>query len=224
MLLDAIGESLPMAVGAALSPLPVAAGVSILLSARPGNAFPFLVGWVAGIIVVSLVVFKIPGLETARGDPAAAAGWVRVVFGGALLVMAGRKFKRRPAADVAVEPPKVLAGLDTNGFGKSIVLGFVFSAINPKNLILTFGGAASIHAKADTPAHMATALVVYTLIASASVIFPIVGYYGFARKVRPALRSLKDWLVHHHQAVGVVLLIVFGALLIGNGLEILAEY
>lgn len=224
MLLDAIGESLPMAVGAALSPIPVAAGVSILLSARPANAFPFLVGWVVGIIVVGLVVFKIPGLETARGDPAAAAGWTRVVFGAALLVLAGRQFIRRPGPDGALESPEVLAGLDANGPGKSVVLGFGLSAINPKNLILTFGGAASIYAKADTSAQMGVALAVYTAIASVSVVLPIIGYYGFARQVRPALRGLKDWLIRHNHAVGMVLLIVFGALLIGNGMEILAEY
>jgi hypothetical protein len=49
MLLEAIGGSLPMAVGIALSPLPVASLIILLMTPQARtNAPAFLLGWIAG--------------------------------------------------------------------------------------------------------------------------------------------------------------------------------
>ena len=67
MLLEALGESLPLAVGVALSPVPIAA-VAMVLSARPGNAPAFLAGWLVGIVAVGSLILLIPGLGTSTGS------------------------------------------------------------------------------------------------------------------------------------------------------------
>jgi hypothetical protein len=54
---DVIGEILPLAIGVAISPVPIIAVILMLLAHRAGaTAAGFLVGWVAGIVVVATVV------------------------------------------------------------------------------------------------------------------------------------------------------------------------
>lgn len=74
MLLDTIIDILPMAAGIALSPIPIAAVVSILLATDTQKASAFLFGWTTGILVLGLLVLFIPGLRMLNGDPTPLAG------------------------------------------------------------------------------------------------------------------------------------------------------
>lgn len=222
MLLVAIGDSLPIAVGVALSPVPIAAVVTILLSARPTNAPFFLLGWLIGILVIGFVVFLIPGLDTAGGEPTPLSGWIRLVIGSVLLVLAVRQWQQRPSAGDPVEVPKVLSKLDAASTMQTVAIGFLLSALNPKNLLLTFAGAASIYASGAATSQKAIAFFVYAVVASLSVALPIIGYRFFTEQVQSVLADWKDWLIRNNAAVVCVLLIVFGTLIIGNGLKILA--
>jgi len=222
MLLAAIVYSLPMAVGVALSPLPIAAVVTILLSARPNNAPAFLLGWIIGILCIGGIVFLIPGLDTARGEPTALSGWIRLALGGVLLVLAVWQWRQRPSADDPVEAPKVLSKLDSISAGRTVIMGFLLSSFNPKNLVLTFAGAAAIDASMATPSQQAIALALYAVVASLSVGIPIMGYVLFTERARTVLADWKDWLIRNNASVVAVLLMVFGALIIGNGLIILS--
>jgi hypothetical protein len=58
----AIGDVLPLALGVALSPIPIIAVILMLLSPKAQeNGAAFLVGWVAGIAGVSIVVTALSG-------------------------------------------------------------------------------------------------------------------------------------------------------------------
>ena len=82
MMIEAIGGSLPLSVGVALSLLPVAAVIMILMTAQARtNAPAFLLGWVLGILTVGFVVFLVPGIETARGEPTTLSGLLRIILG-----------------------------------------------------------------------------------------------------------------------------------------------
>ena len=49
----AVGDTLPLAIGVAISPVPVIAVILMLLSPRaPGTGVGFLAGWVVGVAVV----------------------------------------------------------------------------------------------------------------------------------------------------------------------------
>jgi len=211
-----------MAVGVALSPLPIAAVVTILLSARPNNASAFLLGWTTGILCIGGIVFLIPGLDTARGEPTTLSGWVRLMVGGVLLVLAVWQWRRRPSADDPVEAPKALSRLDSISAGKTVSMGFLLSVFNPKNLLLTFAGAASIDASMATPSQQAIALALYAVVASLSVGIPISGYVLFTERARTVLADWKNWLIRNNAIMMTALLVVFGALIIGNGLLVLS--
>ncbi len=69
MLLDTITDILPMAAGIALSPIPIAAAVSVLLANDALKASAFLLGWVSGILAIAILVLSLPGLRMFNGDP-----------------------------------------------------------------------------------------------------------------------------------------------------------
>ena len=96
MLLEAIGGSLPMAVGIALSPLPVASLIILLMTPQARtNAPAFLLGWIAGILAVGFVVFILPGIETTSGEPTPLSGLMRIILGILLLALTWKQWRRR---------------------------------------------------------------------------------------------------------------------------------
>lgn len=222
MLADAISSSLPMSVGVALSPLPVAAILIILMSARAAtNAPAFLLGWMAGILTIGLVVSLMPGLLTARGEPTQLSGLTRVALGVALLLLAWRQWRLRPEPGAAARVPRILTRLDSIGVMQSSITGFLLSAIHPKNLILNAAGAAAIDANLLDSGTQYIALVIFTLIASVGITVPIAVYFIARRVVGAMLGRWKDWLIRKNVHVMVVLLLILGALLIARGLHIL---
>ena len=221
MLVEAIADFLPMAVGAALSPIPIAGIVTVLLSARPTNAWPFLLGWILGILSVGAIVLAIPGLCPERGESTPVAGWIRVVLGSILLLLAAKKWRHRPSSADPIEVPKVLAAMESMNSVRSCVIGFSLAAVNPKNLALTIAAAASIDG-AMTVAQRSAALAIYTAIASASIAIPIAAYLFFPAKIKSSLGPWKDWLIRNNSTVVAMLLTVLGSLIFGYGLKILA--
>ena len=68
MFAGSLGSLLPLAIGIAISPIPIIACILMLFSARArANGPAFLIGWVAGIALVTLLVFRLsepPGRPT----------------------------------------------------------------------------------------------------------------------------------------------------------------
>ncbi len=59
---QAIGSSLPLAVGVALSPVPIIAVVLMLTSRRArSNGQAFVIGWLIGLAVVGAIVLSVAG-------------------------------------------------------------------------------------------------------------------------------------------------------------------
>lgn len=225
MLLEAIGASLPMSVGVALSPLPVAAVIVMLMTARARtNAPAFLLGWIVGILAVGVITFMIPGLETARGEPTPLSGLIRIILGIVLVLMTWRQWQQQqqPKADEPVEVPKILAHLDHIGVVQSLFTGFLLSGVNPKNLLLIAAGAAAIDASMLAAREQFIALLVFATIASLTIAVPVVGCFLARRSVEKIFGRWKDWLIANNVTVLIVLLLVFGTLLIGRGMKILA--
>ena len=223
MLLEAIGGSLPMAVGIALSPLPVASLIILLMTPQARtNAPAFLLGWIAGILAVGFVVFILPGIETTRGEPTPLSGLMRIILGILLLALTWKQWRRRPRPNEPVTVPKLLAHLDQIGTAHSLATGFLFTAINPKNLVLTAAGAATIDSSMLAPKSQIIVLFVFTTIASLSVALPLAAYFLARQRVEVTFARWKDWLIENNGMVLIVLLLVFGTLLIGRGMKILS--
>ena len=118
--------------------------------------------------------------------------------------------------------PKWMSALDKFNALKSAGIAFLFSGINPKNLILTAAATITIASSGLSAGEEGAALAVYILIASITVAAPVLTYLVMGEKADAGLTSLKDWLSANNAAVMAVLFLVFGAKLLGDGISILS--
>src|SRR3954469_2731014 len=85
-----IGELLPLAIGVAVSPIPIIAVILMLLAPKAGGTSAgFLAGWVIGIVAATTVFLLLAGvLGTGTGSgPSTAESWVQLALGALLLLL-----------------------------------------------------------------------------------------------------------------------------------------
>jgi threonine/homoserine/homoserine lactone efflux protein len=219
---SAIGDVLPLAVGIAISPIPVIAAILMLLSpdAR-SSGVGFLIGWVLGI-VVTVVVFMLLASLIPEKDPHASepiAGTIKLVLGLLLLLLAFRQWRARPRNGAEPALPSWMGAIDSMTAARALVLGFVLASVNPKNLLLAIAAGAGIAAAGLDPGAATGVVAVYTVIAALSVGVPVVAYLIAAERMRAPLGALRSWLLHNNATVMAVLLLVLGVVLIGKGIS-----
>lgn len=216
-----IGDILPLAVGVAISPIPIIAAILMLLSPKAkGTSVGFLVGWVLGIIV-AVTVFSLLSSIIPEQDPDASkpvSGVIKLVLGGLLLLLAARQWRSRPKAGEEPALPKWMAAIDEMNAGRGLLLGFVLSAVNPKNLLLGAAAGVSIGTGGLTVGEATIVIAVFTLIAASSVAIPVIAYLVASARMAGPLEALRGWLVHNNATVMAVLLLVIGVAVIGKGL------
>lgn len=219
---DVVGEILPFAVGVAVSPIPIAAVIVMLFTTKARtNAPSFMAGWIIGLLVVGFIVLLIPGLEVDSGDPSTTTGVVKGLLGVLLLVAGWAAWRKRPGPSETAEAPKWMDAIDGFGTGKSFGMGFMLSALNPKNLLLVAAAAVAISTSGLSTGEEVGALLVFTLIAASTVAVPVIGYLIAGDRADSALAKAKDWLIQNNSVVMAILLLVFGVSLIGDAIEIL---
>jgi threonine/homoserine/homoserine lactone efflux protein len=97
-------------------------------------------------------------------------------------------------------------------------MGFVLSAVNPKNLILTLAAATTIAATNIPGTDQVIAYLVYALIATVGVAVPVVIYFTMGERATPLLESMKQWLAQHNATIMAVIFLVIGAKVLGQGI------
>jgi len=219
MLTQAIGDLLPSAMGVALSPVPIISVILMLGTPRARRNGPaFAVGWVAGLVIVSVIVLLVTG-DASDPDSSTTTdvNWVQVAVGVLFLAMAAKQWKSRPKKGEEAEIPKWMATIDTFTPAKSLVLGAALSGANPKNLALTASAAASIAQAGLSGADDAIAIAVFVIIGSLTVAGPVIYYVIAADKAAGPLASIKDFMADHNAVIMMVVLLVLGAKILGQG-------
>src|SRR6478609_5421840 len=125
MLWQAIGDLLPAAVGVALSPLPIIAVILMLGTPKARTNGPaFAIGWVAGLVIVSVIVLLVAGDSS---DPdsgsSTAVNWIKILLGVVFFLMAVKQWQGRPKKGEQPTMPKFMSTIDEFTPGKSLVLG-----------------------------------------------------------------------------------------------------
>ena len=245
-----IGEILPLALGIAISPIPIIAAILMLLSPKARvTSVGFLLGWVIGIIV-AVTVFTLLSAILPEVDPDEAKpiqGVVQLLLGAGLLLLAFRQWRGRPKPGETAALPKWMQAIDKITFIVAFGLGFLLSALNPKNLIMAVGAGLDVGgAEMSTGsivlviaiftlimaagaglgiggAELSTGAVIgviaiFTLIAASTVLVPVVGYLIAADKLRGPLDALRGWLANENAVIMAILLLVIGVSMIGKGI------
>ncbi len=218
-----IGEILPFAVGIAISPLPIIVVILTLLSPRARASGPgFLIGWVAGILIVLVALtFLSTFLPTPQQSNASNPweGAIKVVLGALLLWLAARQWRKRPRSGETPSLPSWMERVDGFGLGSGFRFGLFLSVVNPKNVILSVSVAVDLGSGGLTPGSTLLIGVIFTLLASSTVLVPVLAYLFAADRLEGALSALHRWLVRENHVIMAVLLIVLGFSAIGRGLE-----
>lgn len=221
---EAIGATLGYAAAIAASPLPVAAVILMLFSDRArANSLTFMVAWVLGIATVTTVVMSLPGLEADDSEPADATGWIKIGLGALLVVASVPQWRSRPGPDDEPEVPGWMAKIDTLKPPAAFGLGFLLSALNPKNLLLAAAAGATIASLSLTGGEGVASIAIFTAIAAATVVVPVIAYLVAGAHLDRILDNVKSWLILNNKAVMAVLLLIFGISLLGDGIEILSN-
>ncbi|MFF2052566.1 GAP family protein [Leifsonia sp. NPDC058194] len=217
----AIGDTLPLALGIAISPIPIIAAILMLLSPKArGTSVGFLLGWLLGIIVAVVVFTLLSGLIPAA-DPDASqpiGGTIKIVLGVLLLLLAVRQWRSRPKAGETATLPKWMAAIDQMTAGRGFVLAFILAAVNPKNLLLAAGAGVAIGTAGLSVGADVLVVAIFVIVAASSVAIPVIGYLVAADRIRGPLDSLRGWLVGNNATVMAVLLLVIGVVVIGKGI------
>ena len=215
-----VGEILPLAVGIAISPVPIIAAILMLLSPKAkGTSVGFLVGWLVGIIT-AIVIFTLLSSVLSQADdgPSTVAGVIKIVLGALLLLMAVKQWRSRPAKGETATLPKWMTAIDSMTPAKGLVLGFLLSAVNPKNLLMAASAGLVIGGAAVSLGETIAVIAIFTVIAGSTVLVPVIAYLAASAKMAAPLGRLREWLVDNNATIMAVLLLIIGVAVIGKGI------
>jgi hypothetical protein len=219
---QAIGDILPLAIGIAISPVPIIAIILMLITPKArSNGLAFLGGWMLGLAVVGtivLIVANTAGVAASSG-PSRTVSLIKLVLGLLLLFAAWRQFQKRPKPGDDVPLPKWMRALDSFTPARSLAIGALLSGVNPKNLVLNATAAAGIAQSGLAGAQQAVVLIVLIIVGSVGIIAPVGVYFAMGDKAAKVLDGWKTWLAANNATVMIVLFVVFGVTLIGKGIS-----
>jgi hypothetical protein len=216
-----IGDILPLAVGVALSPIPIIAVILMLFSKNArSTSLGFLAGWFLGVTVVATAVVFIadPAQQATGGESSPMPATIRILLGVLLLGAAYRNWKKRPRPGEQVEMPKWMSSIDSMTAGRALGLGALLSGVNPKNLALILAAGVAIAAAGLTTSQTIISLIVFILLACVSVAAPVIVYLVMGARAEPMLNGWKAWLTQNNATVMMILLLVFGVVTLSKGL------
>ncbi len=221
MLSHAIGGLLPSAIGVALSPIPIIAVILMLGTPRArSNGIAFALGWVAGLVVVSVVVLVVAhGADTPDSSSSDGVRWGTLVVGVLFLLMAAGQLRKRPRKGETPQVPKWMTTIDHFNPVKSALFGAVLSGANPKNLALTATAAAAIAQKGLSAGNDMIAIAVLVVIGSLTVVGPVALFLLAAERAARLLGTIKEFMSDHNAVIMFVVLLVLGLKLMGSSIS-----
>ena len=219
-MVSVIGEILPLAVGIAISPIPIIAAILMLLSPRArGTSVGFLIGWVAGI-VVAIVLFTLLSsvIPLDTGGSSSVAGVITIILGVLLLFLALKEWRERPAEGEQASMPEWMSAIDSMTAGKALGLGFVLAALNPKNLLLAICAGLIVGGAGLTVGQTTAVIIIFVLLAASTVLVPVIGYLIASARLAGPLDKLREGLEENNATIMAGVLLIIGVSVIGKGI------
>lgn len=217
---QAIGQILSLALGVAISPIPIIGVVLMLVTPRArANGPAFVVGWLLGLSIIgAIVLLAAPDPTSDSGGPATWVSTLELVLGALLVLMAAKQWRGRPHGDEQAATPKWMGAIDGFTAPKALGAGVVLSAANPKNLLLAIAAATAIVQTGIPGSQQAISYAVFALIGTIGVAAPVVIYFALGERAGPVLDRLKTWLAQNNGVIMAVLLLIIGAKLVGDAI------
>jgi hypothetical protein len=218
---QALGGLLPIAVAVAVSSVPITMTILILLSPnRNRAALPFLVGWVVGVAAVivlsTLFASTLPQQPRRGADPTIAVLWM--VIGAALILLGAITLRRGSQSESeSTGLQGWLFRVDSFGVLVSFSVAVLLN-LRPKGLLLGMAAGLALHATSVDLDEALVLIAIYTLIATSTVVVPIVASLVAPRRVEPKLLAVRNWMSHNGRLLTSLIMFMIGVVILGYGL------
>lgn len=221
----------PLALGAAVSPVMLAA-VILILSGRDRplrRAIVFALGATVVLGAIGVFALLVLGGGTGGGSTDVSQGHahsdsIDIAFGVLLLALAGRQVARilkgRAKPDVS-DDEEIEASVPKHGTAtiKYLAGGAAAMLMNFSTIVIYIPAMRILAEPGHTTAERAVGLAYVTLIAMAVAIIPIALYASAPRFAARMLEPVGTWTKRHSKEIGAVILIVFGIYLLFKGMR-----
>ena len=136
---------------------------------------------------------------------------------GAALIVLGVINLRRGAQSKDAGVPHWLSRVDSFGalvaFAVAVLLDF-----RPKGLLLGIAAGLALHAASVKAGEAAVLVAIYTVIATSTVVVPIVASFLAPRRVEPKLLAARDWMTHNGRLLTSLMMFLIGVVILGYGI------
>jgi threonine/homoserine/homoserine lactone efflux protein len=210
-------ELIPLALVIALSPLSIIPAILVLHSPRPRpTGLAFLLGWVAGLVVLTVAFIAVSGLlGGTRSQPPGWASWLRITLGAALIAFGIYRWLTRHTKPHQIPGTRHITEA---GPGKALLVGGLLTVANPKVLFMCAAAGLAIGTAGVGPdAGLVTA--VFVAVSASTVALPILGYLATGNRLDPALAKLETWMAQNNGTLVAGILVVIGLLVLYKGIH-----
>jgi len=240
-----IGHILPIAIGVALSSVPIIVMVLILLSPRGRwSSLTYLIGATVGLagltVLFTGVASLLPPVPASQESPLVAS--IEIALGLALLALAAirwRRGRRRAARtagstdttaapdDIAIAleaddveittPPAWMTRVTSLGPIPSFGVGVILM-FRPKNLVLTIAAGVAIGAGGVSPTEIVVAIAIFVVLGISTLAAPIIFAFADPGRMRRPLEGARIWIERNSSTVTTIVLLMLGTVIVGSGL------
>lgn len=215
-MLQAIGSLIPLVMAMILSSVPFLATVVILMSPRRATtALPYMAGYVLGILLFTGLTGAALRVVPWSVAPGGFFGYFEILIGTALVVLALVQWHRRPGR--VLLSPGWLNRLEH--FGPVAALGFaILLTLRPKSVLLAAAAGAVIASGEPSVLQALVLLVVYAVLASATVSVPVIMSVIRPDSTMRLLVQAREALERNASVITLVVLLMIGTVIVGDGL------
>lgn len=210
-----------LGLGVAASPLPVVGVLIILLSKRafPGS-LTLAVSWVLGIVVALAVAmgFSASIRMPRAGTDLQSEGVFALLLGVGLMITGAITKRSRSRSPQSQEPPLWVSSVDGLSPVAAGLLAFSNATTSPKNLALAITAGRRVVESSVSYYGAASAIAAYVLIASSSVMIPVIIYIFGGRRSAAILQGWRQRITQHATVIMEIMLFVLGVAMSAKGL------
>ena len=203
------------ALAGAISTVPVSITIMILLSPAPRRgALPFLIGSVAGSIVV--VGLSAVGMQFLPRRPKLgqddALTWLVLLIGVLLIGYAVYLFAHKTQADSAVVG-KLKTRFQSARAWEFVVLGLGLN-LRPKAILLAVAAGALIGVREPPPLQGILLVLAYAVVAQSAVVVPIAIWLHSPERAEGPLTALYTWMQSNGRKIAAIASLTIGVFII----------
>ncbi len=213
-----LAQLIPVAIAAALSTVPIMATLFILLSERRrATALPFMSGWVLG--TAAFLTLATIAAQSLPGRPRQFASLIDnlEILVGSAFVLFGLVTVVRHARTSSSGPPKWIEGIGSLGPLPAFGIGLALN-LRPKALLLVAAASLAISGAPPLVDDDLFLILVYTAIATSTVLVPTLATVFFPDRMEPRLVAARDWVSAHGMAVTGAVMILVGVVVLAAGI------